>query len=233
MDKMPHSLKIGKYNTRRMCSRCGYIFPEDNSVTMADHKRATKHQETYVIDVDAKIVDIISILIQKGYAVKSSCQGGWPEYITEVNLEGGKYEQKTKEIKPSAKYKTTPKKLVIEFKMHPSSALKMRKNIPAEAIAKYEKKYWEWIGNMIDTLPNAFYPSFQYEVNSETLPRSVIRQPNPRTRNLVICWTSEMSPRILGSETEFDTMVAYSYKKLYEWAEQLPDINEFMKDLLN
>lgn len=228
MDKMAHTLKIGKYNTRRMCSRCGYVFPTDNSVTMADHKRATKHQETYVMDVDEKIVEIVSMLTQKGYAIKSSCQGGWPDYITEVNLEGGKYEQKTKEVKPSAKHKGTPKKLIINFKMNPSSSLKTRKNIPDELIKKYEENYWKWIGIMIETLPNAFYASFYYETNSTTLPRSIIRQPNPRVRNLVISWTSDMSPRALGSDEEFDTMVAYSYKKLKEWAEELPNINDVL-----
>ena len=38
-----HVIKIGKYNTRKVCLRCGFMIPEDNSATMADHKKETGH----------------------------------------------------------------------------------------------------------------------------------------------------------------------------------------------
>ena len=162
MEQMPHSIKIGRFNTKRMCSRCGYVFKDDEA--LYDHQQETGHQSSAVIEVDEKLVDIISILTKKGYYVKSSCQGGWPDYFRHVKILGDKKEYEDKPIDPDRRKENKPKRFMIEFRMNPSTMKQFRKNVLKEYIETYyAEKYWEWIGTMITTLPNAFVASFEYE----------------------------------------------------------------------
>jgi hypothetical protein len=96
-----------------------------------------------------------------------------------------------------------------------------------EELQDYSSHYWEIIGTMIDTLPNAFNANIKFEIGKDTLPRSIIRTAKLRTRNLVINWVPWLSYAHLESEEEVETMKEYSYRKLKEWAEALPDINKY------
>ena len=238
MKPMPHSIKIGRFNTKRMCSRCGYVFKDDEA--LYDHQQETGHQSSAVIEVDEKLVDVISILTQKGYYVKSYCQGGWPDYFRHVKILGDKKEYEDKPIDPERRKENKPKRFMLEFRMNPSMVKqkKFSKKITPEQIELYTGNYWEWVGNMINTLPNAFLASFEYESLDTTLPRATIRNAKPKSRNLKITWNRnfkiswvpELSPKALGSDEEFEAMMNYGYKKLLEWAQELPDINKFMLD---
>ena len=136
-------------------------------------------------------------------------------------------EEKKLKIKDTNKG-ARPRIMWIKFTLHPSNLSKSRIKKSDAYIEAYKENYWLWIGNMITTLPNAFTASFDYDSTQDTLARSLIRQPKPRVRELTIAWSNKMSINSLGSEEEFETMRAYSYKKLLEWAEELPDIHEIM-----
>ena len=41
-----------------------------------------------------------------------------------------------------------------------------------------------------------------------------------------------MSIKELGSDQELYTMMEYSYKKLLDWANELPDINAYMLEMI-
>ncbi len=233
MNKMGHSIKVGKYNTICMCAKCGYIFDtaddeETLNMRTKEHKEKTGHIPTYV-EVDEKIAKTISILTSKGYYVQKCSQGGWPDYMEET-LADNKGERK----KPSASIKENTKMpaFYIRFKMNSGTLKQFRRALTEEAAEIYSAKYWEFIGTMITTLPNAFRAFFVYESAKDTLPRATIRQPKPKSRDLMIRWIPEMSLAALGDEQELETMMTYSYNKLEDWASNLPDINAYMMEQL-
>lgn len=216
---MGHSIKIAKYNCKYMCNRCGELFETAEEGTK--HMSATGHQRS-IIEVDEKIADAVSILTKKGYHISKSSQGGWPDYYEEI-LEDGKIGQRItkhpeKDVMP---------RFHMYFAMAPSSLKQFKRQLTDEEVQNYSSHYWEIIGTMIDTLPNAFNANIKFEIGKDTLPRSIIRTPKLRTRNLVINWIPWLSYGRLESEEEVETMKEYSYKKLKEWAEALPDINKY------
>lgn len=229
MKNTKKTTRFFKYRTKKLCSKCGFIFPIKK--LSCTHQSMFGHKES-IVEVEEKIADVVAVLISKGYNVcLTSCkQGGWPDYYEDITPDG-EIAEISNIIDNSIKSKE-PKRFMLKFRMSPLSVRKIRKDMTDEAIQIYSENYWNWVGEMITTLPNAFNISAVNDHNTDTLPRAMIRNPKAKARDIVVTWIPELSLSKLETEEEFITMANYSYKKLKEWADKLPDINKYMLDKL-
>ena len=127
-----HSIKVGKYNTKCVCQKCGHLFdtPNTDYAHNKEHKKAAGH-DLSPLEVDEKIAQAISVLISKGYNVGKFSQGGWPDYFIETLDGKGEKITQAKPLKDATKMP----KFYIRFRMNPQSMRQYKRNASEEMIA--------------------------------------------------------------------------------------------------